>query len=194
MRGADPAPPVTDLPGVSRLPGVPADNPDRKPPEVSPSPPAVAKRKLEHKPRPVAMNMDEKLEFLNSFRLIRRHPPRVKNPKYQDLIQKLYFDWIDEQMLQVLSPGAQLTASLSPEEIGALKILAQTILQRQQGSARPDAPQAPAPMVPRTGAAPQPLKPVIDVDRLKQAQWSFLQELSQMEGFQTMEERERTRR
>jgi hypothetical protein len=179
VRGANSAPTVTDLPRVSGLPGVRADNPDGKTQEVSSVPEKVASRKLKSEP----MSLDEQLEFLNALRLIRRRPPKVINHKYEELIHGLYFKWIDEQMLQILRPKAQPASGFTPEEADALRVLAQTILQRQQGSAGQP---APAPMVPRTGAKPNPgtpapLNPGVDDQKFRQAQASFLQELSKME-------------
>lgn len=181
VRGADPTPAVADIPGVGGLSRVRADNSDGKTQEVPPALEKVAKRKLEPRREVVDMTLDEKLAILNAFRAIRNKVPKVRDPKTQDLIQLLYYKWIDETMLQILNAGATPTANFNSQEVGALKVLAQTILQRQQGSAGP----APVPMVPRTGAAKplqhEPAPTGVDDEKLRKAQLNFLQELSKME-------------
>jgi hypothetical protein len=137
----------------------------------------VAKRKL--KPKEVDMTVDEQVELLNALLLIRKSPPKVKDHKYQDLINTLYLAWIDDQMNLILRPSTA-QSGFTPQEADALKVLAQTILQRQQGSA--GRPQAPAPMVPRTGAnPPSPLNPGIDENKFRAAQAGFLAELAKLD-------------
>ena len=178
VRGNDSPTVVTNLPGVSGLSGVRTDNPDRKPQEVSPAPEKVAKRSLTIG----ELSLDEKVSILNALRAIRSKTPKVKDQKAQALIDALYVKWVDETMLQILAPQAA-SQSFQQQEIDALKVLAQTILQRQQGSAaRP----APAPMVPRTGANSQPVpQPLVDGGvndaKFRKAQMDFLQEISKLE-------------
>jgi hypothetical protein len=179
VRGTDSAVTVTDLPRSGGLSGVRPNNPDRKSQEVLSPPEKVAKRNV----TAVEMTLDEKVSVLNALRSIRSKIPKVKDPKVQSLIDMLYVKWVDETMLEILSPNLQIRSQFNPQEIEALKVLAQTILQRQHGSAGQP---APAPMVPRTGANPNPPTealnpgPVDDV-KFRQAQEGFLRELSKME-------------
>lgn len=182
VRGADSAPSVTDLPGVSGLPGMRSDNPDGKPQEVSPSPPPVAKRTVKDLRNFANLDLEEKIGVLNALKKIKNKYPNITDPAIRPVIKELYTAWVDEMMLKILQPGGSVAAGFTQEESQALKILAQTILQRQQGSA--GQPQAPAPAIPRQGAAPKPiggLDPGVDSVKLQQAQRAFLTELQKME-------------
>lgn len=182
VRGTDAAAPLPDLPRISELPGVRSNNPDRKTPEVPPSPPPVAKRPVKDLRNFAALDLEEKIGVLNALKKIRHKYPSISDPAIRPVIKELYMAWVDEMMLKILQPGSLVSGEFTSQESGALKILAQTILQRQQISA--GQPQVPAPMVPRSGTNPKPigaLDPGVDSAKLQKAQLAFLTELQKME-------------
>ncbi len=171
---------VTDLSGGSGLPGVRPDYSDGKSPKVSSGPEEVAGSTIADKKDIFFMSLDEKLSLLNAFRKIRQSPPKIKDQQAKRLVAELYTKWIDDTMLQILHPGSQMGAAFTKEEVDALKVLAQTILQRQQNPMA--LPPRSVPMVQRTTQSPPtPLAPGVDDVKLRAAQATFLAELSKME-------------
>jgi hypothetical protein len=197
VRGNDPATSQSDLSGISGLPGVQPSNPDRKHQEVSAKPTTVAKRTLKLAARESSeMTLDEKIGALNAFRKIRSKSPRVSDHKIGDLIRVLYEAWVDDMMLRILQPKNPEAAGFTEQETQALKVLAQTILQRQTIPGQPAVAPVPsaqstqpvsrqnenpypnnaAPMIPRNG-----LNPGVNANAYRDAQSRFLEELAKLD-------------
>jgi hypothetical protein len=187
VRGDHPPAAESNLRGVGGLPRVQSSHPDRKPQEIPAKSPAVGKRTVKEKPekgRPLelkTLNLEEKIGVLNALKKIRKKAPRVSDPEISALLAGLYRAWVDETILSIISPTSSAVQGFTEAEANALKVLAQTILQRQANPAIPS-PQiqipnpSAAPMVPRKG-----LSPGVDVSGLRDAQARFLDELSRMD-------------
>jgi hypothetical protein len=188
VQGTDPATTVPDISGVSGLPGVRSGHSDGEPKKVSKIIQSVGTRSIKDIEQ---MSLDEKISVLNAFRKIRNRPPKVSDESIREMITVLYLAWVDEMMEKILAPP-KTSLSLSGftvEETQAIKVLAQTILQRQTQVPQPVAVAPSKPVMFNPGSAkpmgnksiPSGLNPGVDTDAFQKAQKELLLQLSKME-------------